>query len=774
MTASRSTRRAMVGSVLAALVVGVGPSTVPAAALEPNGSTSRLERPVLDLATLPPAVTGGPPRLLLLDAASDRLDAVHLEVVERDREWTAIASADIVLGPDWLRAQWLVGLDATRFALIATGDAVPAGVDASVIIVVRVTEVGGVPKIVEIARATAPDRPISEAGAADVDGDGSLELIVRYRPAADDRRCDDLGLSVLDGMTLATIATPEVDGRRLAGGVIGRWDDVPGDDLLAYAYTTCPSASTPRDQIRLVAVRLSDGTVIQDLEVDTRPGIPRWLGVPLRVDLDGVAPDEAVARTMGGLSLLDPSDGWAAHELGSQRAVGLAAGATGTVGSPVARAAWIEVAGNRSVSTATLARDAAGDIVIGPVSGVHDPGPGEVRWRLISAAAIDAADRATPAVGWLGEALTPGCIDLILTAAILPCGVDELAPGAAWVSARPVAVLPVNGQRRLLIASGVGWPSGVGVPETPTPWAGGPAGWWRRGPSTPFVLSEVRAGDAAYFREFPLPRASIDDATAADASTALPGFTGARLFVTARALPEGEPPAASAPDAFRALTDPIDRSGVPIVARIPVPAGLESGRDGSFTPVQLAGVTLPDGSRPDRWSLTIVPINDWGEVGRPAVGALGRDERPPTLLVEAPFLSPVWPATATLAGVADPGSEVRVDGSEPLELDRRGRFSFEATLAPWPQTLSLRATDASGNVTVRDLSVVGGVDYRQFPWALIAALALLALVAVRGLRSTGGRRAATVAAAPRWGSAVDDGQGPVIEELPPGGGLARR
>lgn len=774
MTASRSTRRVLVGSVLTALSLGVGPSTEPAAALEPNGSTSRLERPVLDLATLPPAVAGGPPRLLLLDAETDRRDAVHLEVVERHREWTAVASADVGLGPDWLRARWLVGLGASRFALIATGDALPAGVDASVIVVLRVAEVGGVPEIVEMARTTVPDRPVSEAGAADVDGDGSLELVVRYRPAADDRRCDDLGVSVLDGTTLATIATPEVGGRRLAGGVIGRWDDVPGDDLLAYAYTTCPSASTPRDQIRLVAVRLSDGAVIQDLEVDTRPGIPRWLGVPLRVDLDGVAPDEAVARTMGGLSLLDPANGWAAHELGSQRAVGLAAGPTGTAGRPVSRAAWIEVAGNRSVSTAALARDAAGDIVIGPVSGVHDPGPGEVRWRLLGAAAIDAADRAAPAVGWLEDALAPGCVDMILVGAILPCGADELAPGAAWVSARPVAVLPVNGQRRLLVASGVGWPSGVGVPETPTPWAGGPPGWWRRGPSTPFVLSEVRAGDAAYFREFPLPRASIDDATAADASTALPGFTGARLFVTARALSGGEPPPVDAPDAYRALTDPIDRSGVPIVARIPVPAGLESGRDGSFTPVQLAGVTLPDGSRPGRWALTVVPINDWGEVGRPTVGALGRDERAPTLLVEVPFLSPAWPASATLSGVADPGSEVRVDGSEPIGLDRRGRFSFEATLAPWPQTLLVQATDASGNVTVQHLSVVGGVDYRQFPWALILALALLALVTIRGLRSSGGRRALTVSAAPRWESSVDDSLGPVIEELPPGGGLARR
>lgn len=771
-TASSTTRRAMVGAALAALALAAVASPVAADIIEPNDSESRLERPAVDLAVLPPAAAGAAPRLLLVDAESGGPDTVHLEVVERAREWAAVASADIVLGPDWLHARWLVGLGPSRFALIATGDAVPAGVDASVIVVLGVTESGGVPGIVEQARMVVPDRQVSEAGAADVDADGHLELVIRYRPAADDRRCDDLGLTVLDGMTLATVGTPEIGGRRLAGGVIGQWDTVPGDDLLAYAYTTCPSASTPRDQIRLVAVRLSDGTVIQDLEVDTRPGIPRWLGIPLRVDLDGVAPHEAVARTMGGVALLDPADGWAAHELGSQRAIGLAAGTFGPSGRGDHRAAWMEVAGSRSVATATLARNASGIIVIGEHTRVDAPDEVDMRWRLIAGSVIDAADRGVPPVGWLGDALEAGCIDLIAAAAILPCGADDLAPGAAWVAARPVVPLPVNDQRRLLIASGVGWRDGLGIPETPTPWAAGPPGWWRRGPSSPFVLSEVRAGDAAYFREFPVPRSSIDRTTGADDATALPGFTGARMFVRARALGPDDP-GYDAQDPLRTLTDPVDRSGAHIVARIPVPAGLESGRDGSFTPLRLADIALPDGSRPERWALTVVPINDWGEVGRPAVGTIGRDERPPTLLVEVPFLSPVWPATARLTGVADPGSEVRVDGSAPLELDRRGRFSFERTLAPWPQTLVIRAIDASGNETVRDLSVIGGIDYRQLPWALIAALVLLVLVTVRGLRTTAARRPLVAVAAPRW-NAADDGQGPEIEELPPGSGLARR
>jgi hypothetical protein len=72
---------------------------------------------------------------------------------------------------------------------------------------------------------------------------------------------------------------------------------------------------------------------------------------------------------------------------------------------------------------------------------------------------------------------------------------------------------------------------------------------------------------------------------------------------------------------------------------------------------------------------------------------------------------------------------------------------------------------------VAEFSVVGGIDYRRFPWALIVALTLLGLVAARGLASAGRRAGAVEATA--WSTGVlDEGSLPEIEELPPGKGLA--
>ena len=56
-----------------------------------------------------------------------------------------------------------------------------------------------------------------------------------------------------------------------------------------------------------------------------------------------------------------------------------------------------------------------------------------------------------------------------------------------------------------------GWDPAVGLPTSPTPLAAGPAGWWRHGPSTPFVLSEVRGNDVVYFQDFPIAQGDHRD-----------------------------------------------------------------------------------------------------------------------------------------------------------------------------------------------------------------------------------------------------------------------
>jgi hypothetical protein len=114
---------------------------------------------------------------------------------------------------------------------------------------------------------------------------------------------------------------------------------------------------------------------------------------------------------------------------------------------------------------------------------------------------------------------------------------------------------------------------------------------------------------------------------------------------------------------------------------------------------------------------------------------------------------------------------VSFEGGAPLEVDDRGRFTVVARLAPWPQTIRLTATDESGNASTAEFSVVGGVDYRRFPWALIVALTLLGLVAIRGL-SNAGKRAGGVQATAWSMGLLDEASMPEIEELPPGKGLA--
>jgi len=203
--------------------------------------------------------------------------------------------------------------------------------------------------------------------------------------------------------------------------------------------------------------------------------------------------------------------------------------------------------------------------------------------------------------------------------------------------------------------------------------------------------------------------------------------------------------------------------------RVPVPPGNESGRDGAFTTLDLGDIHVPGSETTARWGLRVVPINDWGEVGAPVAGAITRDAVGPTLNLETPFTAPIWPFLSHLSGRTEPGSTVKIEGGDPLDVDQRGRFTVVTRLAPWPQDIRLTATDESGNTSVAAFSLVGGVDYRRFPWALIIAVTLLVVVAARGFRRAGGVEATA------WSTGVlDEASMPEIEELPPGSGLARR
>lgn len=784
MTASTRERRSIlpvagIGGFLL-LVSGLAAPTVRAA--DPNPPPNRLEQPMADLAVLPAADQSTTPHLLVLDAPADHSRVARLEVLERGTTWTTMTAADIELDDPTLDERWLIGLTPTRYALIATSPEGRFELGRALVVDLEVRPGRGGPAIVEIGRRPL-DRAIEATGAADVDGDGRSELLVHFRPRpVADRSCVTSDLAVLDGTTLAVSRELSLPGPRLGAAVIGRWDSQPGDDLLVYAAVNCPVGPDP-GRLRLLALRLADGVVAHDLDLQLPRDQLASFGPPLRLDLDGVAPDEVVVGTATGLSVMDPAHAWRAVPIGSGSALPLVAGPDADAVRGAQRIAWLELGGEGGLATARVRRVATGRLAIEAGSALRGPDLDGSRRQLITDAARGAAARGQPATAWIADALRPGCPDLVVPAAILPCGEGSLRPGAAWLATRPVAVMPIEGQRRLLVAAGLAWDPGAGLPQAPTPWSAAPLGWFRHGASVPFALSEVRARDLTYFRDFPTPRASVDPTTGLDATTTLPGFTGTRLFVLVAALAEGAvgPEAGSGGSASTALhpSGAVGETGR--VVRVPVPAGLESGRDGSFVRMSLADVTLAGGAPAGRWAMHVIPINDWGEAGVPAVGVVSRDTIGPTLSLDTPFLSPIWPAPATLSGAAEPGSTVVVDGmSQPVELDRRGRFVFDTTLAPWPQTIRISATDASGNRTVHDVSIIGGVDYRRFPWALLAALGLLGAVTIRGLGMGRDESAATArrmaaGGGTRWSTAaLEEATGPVIEDLPPGNGLPRR
>ncbi len=756
----RSSRR---GAVLGlTLLAAVAPVSVAAEMVPP---ANHLETPMADLAILeaPLDDAGEPvtPSLLVLDAADPAPAHARLSVLQRRQAWDRVAMLDIDLERDDVTVRWLVALGPRKFALVATAPMSATGTGHATVVGLELREGSGSTEIVETAR-TRLDRAIESAGAADVDGFGEAELVAGLRPMYDSSgSCGTTSLRVMDSASLDVRRSIDMAGA-LGGGVLGRWDDVPGDDLLVYATPDCGPVDA-----RLVTTRLRDGT--QSAVAGLIDGPAAGAVPPIRLRLEGAARDRAVVPLTDGVGIVDAGTG-ELHRIAEEPGIPLVAGPDPDARGPATRIAWFD--GDLHAERFRVERD--GVIVGSARSDLDFQALDEGRRSLLVRAIHTDVFTHGMSSAWLGDAVDDGCPDLILPGAILPCGTETMRPAAAWLATRPVAAMPIEGRRGLLVAAGLGWDPDVGLPLTPTPLAAGQDGWWRHGPSTPFAISEVRGNDTIYFQEFPRPAATIEKTTARDGTTLLPGFTGTRLFVLATPLGEDEEGPDVAPASLEGLTTGAAPGGIVTTVRVPVPPGNESGRDGSYTSLSLDDVRFGDGRPASRWAIQVVPVNDWGEVGLPVVRTITRDAVGPTFNLQTPFTSPVWPFPARLSGRTEPGSTVILEGAGAIPVDERGRFTIETHLAPWPQTLRLTATDATGNASVAEFSVVGGVDYRQFPWALIAALSLLGVVGARGLAAAGRTRSGAVEATLWSTGTLDEASMPEIEELPPGAGLARR
>jgi hypothetical protein len=754
--------------VAAALATSSASAAVPATT--PVSSPNPLDGPMADLAILESPDAATTPMLVVLESVSPGPAAARISVLRRDDAWTPVATADIDLGVDGLDARWLVGLGHDRYALVATSPRTAPGTGQAVVVAIDVRRSGATATIDEVDRQ-AFDRAIEDAGAADVDGFGSAELVLGMRPLYDlSGSCGTTSLIVVDGSLAGIRRSMDLPGR-LAAGVLGPFDAVAGEDLLAYSSPDCPPGGTI--DARLMLVRLSDGTrsraIPDGLHLD-----PAEYPPPIRVDTDGPAPDEVIAMGDNGLSVFDPSDSWRGLQVAGIGSVPLAAGATSDPGLPGTRLAFLDSAGDGTLVTARIRRDRAGLLTLEGRSELPSGAIEGPRWTILAASIQQAATTQEPSNAWLGDAVDVGCPDLVLPGAILPCGTDELRSGAAWLAARPVAAMTIQAERTLIVAAGLGWDPVNGLPRSPTPWASGPAGWWRHGPSTPFALGEIPSRDLASFVDGATSAAIIGSTTARDGSTKLVASAGARLFVSIAPLADGQPDVQAAASAFEALTAEPAAGSHSEVMRMPVSSARATGsiQEGSLPSLMLGDVQLPDGRPADRWATQLVPVNDWGEWGQPVAQTIVRDAVGPAVSIEEPFMSATWPFVTHLSGRSEPGSAVRVDGFGDIRLDANGGFTIDAQLAPWPQVYRVTATDRAGNVTVSDVSIVGGVDYRRFPWPGIAAALLLGLIAARGLFGGRDRGVARVSSR-RSSGALDDASTPEIEELPPGSGLAR-
>ena len=109
--------------------------------------------------------------------------------------------------------------------------------------------------------------------------------------------------------------------------------------------------------------------------------------------------------------------------------------------------------------------------------------------------------------------------------------------------------------------------------------------------------------------------------------------------------------------------------------------------------------------------------------------------------------------SATLQGRASPGASVTADGRA-VSTDLSGGFTVGVDAPIWPSRVLVTARDQLGNEVVEVVEVVGVLDYRGLPWAVMLVLATLVAGGVLYVRTPKRRPTAKVPA--------DDGR---LEEL---------
>jgi hypothetical protein len=737
--------------ILAALALPAGGTAGAAATDDPLAGTFA----DVALVSSPEGGTGAPPLRLLAARAPDPTDpgTIVVDLLQADGDgWTRVDRLAVETGLDEPGPARLIPLD-DRFALLATD------LGGKTYVGLFVESPGGL-------RQTAASVEVLgrvSAGAADTDGNGSHELVLVGDAVPNGAGgCLWSQLVVMSGATLDHLVSTRIDGIGLDGGAIGRFGTAPGEDLLAYTHDGC--ATEQRSAPNSVAViDLATGRQDPSLGIhsDRAPDQGAYLGpgpsgvevrpesvngppgvggpfVPLVADLDGDGIDEAILRSGPGVVVLDPAQGWRAEVIDANATPLAVVDPADRPRLVVARpAAGGESGGVRLLALGRVGGH-GGDLIERGLAAIpprpSDPSAG-------SPPGVDlATDPAAPPPIWVGELGSAGCRAVLVPSATFQgCPVGPTAwssrLGPAWLQTVPLAAFGADGVDRLLVATGVDWATSQRGLAVPAPAATYVArnGRWRVGPSSLFTLGVVDPGPIVGSGSLSEPAVTIDPDVGDVSAPRLLVQAGAGDRVLVRIGPAAGEPSPPGPvqvpgaDVARTLADFLLASQGDSHRSIQVAPVVESGSVGPG-PAAVAFALPPLAeTQTTAWSVTVLGLDSLGEASSFLAGRVELDLVGPALVVDRPFASAPWPLHASIRVTAEPGARVGLAGGQQVPAANDGTFALDAVLAPWPQDVVIRASDAHGNVTTTRVSLVGGIDYRQLPWQpLVIAVVLVA------------------------------------------------
>ena len=762
-------------SQVPAAATAMAAHTAPAAASALAGPDP-LVGPYVDVARVLPPMAGVAPDLLVVSPPDPGLPgSIHVARLRRDAgHWSEDRSLDVATGLPGAGSGWLVPLGGD-VALLA----VDADTGRTSVAVLRTA--GG---SLQLVASRVVPLVVARAGAADLDGDGWPELVLLRSPALrPDDGCPGTRLIVLDGRTLDVRSDAIAAGLRLDGASLGR--PIGSRALLvAYAGQVCAGVRGAVRPGEVIALDILTGRTIvrHDLQLPSSAADAQGASAPLSVHLAGDVGDAVIVRDGGDTVALDPAHRWRRSVL-LRGALPVALGAA-LEGPPLlivfqpADRSGDARRGTPAVDLLALSRRSGDGLIVArivaaaPISDVPVDGAGQgagtTQGGPISAAV------------WTGDLRDDGCRTILLPRVTLSActpGGWTVRPGPAWTGTTPIAAYGSPGVRRMLVAAGLDWTGFAAGLAMPTPAAIGDGGAmpWRTGSSARFALEELDGADVAYFSVFPSPIIDIDPTVAVGTNPEIVvgGAAGDRVFVRFGALTDASDGLASAPSASSGPAGPGDPAadaagrvaasmallaappppGFGAVRLLPVPAGGTAGANLGAIRLPLPAAVAGAGATPTVWRVEAVGINAYGQVSPLASARVALDRTGPNVALSLPLILAPWPFSAPIDGVTEPGARLRLGDGSPVEAATNGAFELRAQLAPWPQTLQIHALDAHGNETIRTISVIGGIDYRQLPWQTILIVSLLLGAAVTTWRGPGrapgrawGRRTAGVSA----------------------------